>query len=137
MILCKHCGSSSYVKSGIIHGKQRYLCKACLKTYRLGDLRERYTQEQRLKVLKMYLEGVGIRSIERLENVPNSLIIKWIRKYANILRQKLLSTPIPNDIKDIQILEVDELFSYIQKNKTKHTYGLLLIGLEIKLLTLK
>ena len=49
----------------------------------------------------------------------------------------LVSTPIPDDIRDIQILEVDELFTYIQKKETKPTYGLLLIGSEIKLLTLR
>ena len=50
MVLCKHCGSSNSVKSGLVHGKQRYTCKDCCKTYRLGDGRERYTDEKRLKV---------------------------------------------------------------------------------------
>ena len=85
----------------------------------------------------MYLEGIGIRSIERLENIPNSLIIQWIRKFSKIIRQKLIESTIPDDIKDIQILEVDELFTYIQKKETKPTYGFKLIGSEIKLLTLK
>ena len=80
MVLCKHCGSSNSVKSGLVHGKQRYTCKDCCKTYRLGDGRERYTDEKRLKVYHMYLEGVGIRSIERLEKVSSPLIIQWNKK---------------------------------------------------------
>ena len=135
--LCKHCGSSEKVKNGYVGGKQRYKCKGCGKSYRDGDLREKYTNEQRLRVIKWYLEGVGIRSIERLENVPNPLIIKWIRKFSKILRQKLNETKIPDDVKDIQIIELDELFSYCQKKLTKSTYGLLLIEHELKLLTLK
>ena len=114
--LCKHCGSDKRVKNGYVQGKQRYKCKECSKTYREGDLREKYSNEKRIRVIKWYLEGVGIMSIERMEGVPNPLIIKWIRKFSKILRQKLNETPIPEDIKDIQIIELDELFSYCQKN---------------------
>ena len=76
-------------------------------------------------------------SIERLEGVPNPLIIYWIRRFSNILKDKLKKVNVPKDIKDIQILEIDELFSYCKKKQTKSTYGLLLIESEIKLLTLK
>ena len=137
MIKCKDCGRGNGVKNGYVEGKQRYKCKDCNKTYRTGDLRERYDSDKKLKVLLMYLEGVGIRTIERLENVPNPLIIKWIRKFSEILRQKLNETKIPDNAKDIQIIELDELFSYCQKKLTKSTYGLLLIESEVKLLTCK
>jgi transposase-like protein len=134
---CKHCGSVNSIKSGVIKGKQRYKCNDCKKTFREGDLREKYTNEKRMNVIKWYLEGVGIMSIERREGVPNPLIIKWIRKFAKILRQKLDETVIPENMKEIQIIEIDELFSYCQKKLTESTYGLLLIGSEIALLTLK
>lgn len=136
-IKCKHCGEIKAVKNGYVQGKQRYECKGCGKTFREGDLRERYTNEQRLRVIKWYLEGAGIMSIERMEGVPNPLIIKWIRKFSKILRQRLNEVEIPDDAKKIQIIELDELFSYCQKKLTKSTYGLLLIGSEVKLLTLK
>ena len=134
---CKHCGSDKKVKNGYVQDKQRYKCKDCGKTYRAGDLREKYTNEQRLRVIKWYLEGAGIMAIERMEGVPNPLIIKWIRKFSKILRQRLNETEIPKNAKDIQIIELDELFSYCQKKLTKSTYGLLLIGGEVKLLTLR
>jgi transposase-like protein len=137
MTRCKHCGGDSAVRNGFANGKQRYKCKDCSKSYRDGDLREKYGIERKLRVISMYLEGVGIRSIERLEKIPNPLIIKWIRRFSYILRQKLNQTKIPDDAKDIQIVELDELFSYCQKKLTKSTYGLLLIESEIKLLTLR
>jgi transposase-like protein len=137
MVICKHCGCDISVKNGYVKGKQRYKCKNCSKTYREGDEREKYTNEQRLKVLKWYLEGAGIMSIERMEGVPNPLIIQWIRKFSKIIRQKLNETIIPENAKEIQILELDELFTYCKKNSTKSTYGLLLIGSEIKLLIWK
>jgi transposase-like protein len=136
-MLCKHCGSEDAVKNGIILGKQRYKCKGCGKTYREGDDRERYTNDQRLRVIKWYLEGAGIMSIERMEGVPNPLIIKWIRRFGTILRNKMNEARIPDDIRDIQILELDEMFTYCKKNATASTFGLLLIGSEVRLLTLK
>lgn len=136
-ILCKHCGKDNAVKNGHVRGKQRYECKACGKTFRVGDLREKYTNEKRLRVIKWYLEGAGIMSIERMEKVSNPLIIKWIRKFSKILRHQLKEVKIPDDAKKIEIIELDELFSYCQKKLTKSTYGLLLIESEVKLLTLK
>ena len=65
--------------------------------------------------IRWYLEGVGIMSIERMEGVPNPLIIKWIRKFSKLVRQRLDSVKIPEETKDIQILELDELFSYCKK----------------------
>jgi transposase-like protein len=115
MVKCKHCSSEKRVNNGFVGGKQRYKCKTCGKTYRVGDLREKYTNEKRLQVIKWYLEGAGIMSIERMEGVPNPLIIKWIRKFSKIVRQKLNEARIPDDAKDIQILELDELFSYCKK----------------------
>ena len=135
--ICKHCGNSERVKNGYVQGKQRYKCKECGKTYREGDLREKYTNERRLRVIKWYLEGAGIMSIERMEGVPNPLIIKWIRKFSKILRARLNEAQIPEDAKKIEIIELDELFSYCQKKLTKSTFGLLLIESEVKLLTLK
>ena len=137
MILCKYCCGKNYVKNGIVKKKQRFLCRDCNRTFREGDNREKYSNDKRLKVIRSYLEGVGIMAIERLENVPNPLIIKWIRNISNIMRKILNETKIPEEAKDIQILELDELFSYVQKKHKKSTCGLLLIGSEIKLLTLK
>lgn len=134
---CKHCGGDKCVKNGMVQGKQRFECKQCGRTFREGDLRERYTIDHKLRVIKWYLEGVGIMSIERMEKVPNPLIIKWIRKLSKLLRQKLNETEIPEDVRQVQIIELDELFSYCQKKLKESTYGLLLIGSEIKLLTLK
>ena len=63
---CKHCGSKKRVKNGYVQRKQRYKCKDCNKTYRADDLRERCSNEKRLRVIKWYLEAVGIMSIEGL-----------------------------------------------------------------------
>ncbi|MBN8523518.1 MAG: hypothetical protein J0M23_06680 [Rickettsiales bacterium] len=58
----------------------------------------------------MYLDGLGIKSIERLEAVSNLLIIYWIRHFSELIRKEIKTTYVPNKLEDIEILEVDELF---------------------------
>ena len=72
-----------------MQGKQRFKCKNCNKDIREGDLREKYNNNKRMRVSKCYLEGLGIRTIERLEGVSNPLIIKWIRNFAKELKFRL------------------------------------------------
>ncbi len=90
-----------------------------------------------MKVLKMYLEGMGIKAIERLEGVPNPLIIYWIKHYTDILRSILDTTEFPKQLSKIEILEMDELYSFVKKRETGSTFGLLWTETGIKLLILK
>ena len=113
---CRHCGSCSVVKFGIVANKQRYKCKDCGKSSRENDRRIKYSPQKKLKVLKMYLENVGIRSIERLEGVPNPLIIRWIRNSASIISE-LSKSSSTRKIENVEVLEVDELYSFIKKTQ--------------------
>ena len=56
-----------------------------------------------------------------MEEVSATLIVYWIRKMGSMLREKIESTKVPEKAKDVEILEVDELFSYCQK-KTSRVY---------------
>ena len=137
MNYCKFCGHDRLVKNGFQLSRQRYKCKQCGRSMVEGDRRIRYDNDKKIKVLKMYLEGVGIRSIERLEGVSAPLIIKWIRQTSTIIQRKLAESMPQGDAKNIQILELDELFSYCQKKRERSMYGLLFIESEIALLTLR
>lgn len=139
---CKRCGSGNYVKNGYVLGKQRYKCKECSYNYIDGDERQKYRIKDRLKVLKLYLENCGIRTIERLTGVRNSQISKWIMEAAEDIRKELAKGRNSIDsLEDISILEIDELCTYIKKAQgmaeTIPSYGLLLIGTKVKLLILK
>ena len=116
MILCKHCGSEDIVKDGQVKKKQKYLCKSCEKTFRVGDERQKYTLEQKIRAIKLYTDGVGMMTIERNEGVSTPLLIHWIRGFGGILRKAIAAVKIPDDAKKIEILEMDELFTYYQKN---------------------
>lgn len=135
---CKGCGGIELVKNGSTrHGVQRYKCKGCGSSYGDGDRRLKYGLEKRLKIINMYLEGIGIRSIERLEGVSNPLIVYWIRHFSSLIRKELSRIPIPDTPQNISILEVDELFTYYKKRPSEHMYGLLLTEMGIKLLISK
>lgn len=141
-VSCKSCGSSQRVKNGFIQGKQRYKCKSCGMNYVPGDKRVKYSEKDRLKVLKLYLENCGIRSIERLTGIHNSLISHWIRDSAAQIRRRLLQASEEiSSPESLEIMEVDELCTYIKKDlrteESSPSYGLLLIGSQVKLLTLR
>lgn len=117
-IICKYCSGSKNVKNGFVHGKQRYKCKECNRTFREGDDRENYSEEFRMEAIQWYLEGAGIRTIERRMKVSNVLVLKWIRKFASIVKEKIkIASDNIETTKDIQILEIDELTTIVKKRK--------------------
>ena len=65
------------------------------------------------------------------------MIINLIRAFSKKLQEKLQNQKVNEDIRNIEILEIDELFTYVKKKLPESTYGLLLIGTEMKLLILK
>jgi hypothetical protein len=65
------------------------------------------------------------------------MVINLIRTFSKKLQEKLHNQTVNEDIRNIEILEIDELFTYVQKKLPESTYGLLLIGTEMKLLILK
>ena len=107
-ITCKFCGKSHYKKYGFLGNKQKYKCKECGRVFVIGDNREKYPYNKKLKVIRMYLDGVGIRNIERLEHISTPLILKWIKGASKIIKDKLINTEVPNKLENIEIVEIDE-----------------------------
>ena len=67
---CKGCNGTNLIKNGKKQlGVQRYKCKNCKSSYIEGDKRFKHSKEKRRRILEMYLEGMGIRSIERLVSI--------------------------------------------------------------------
>jgi transposase-like protein len=116
---CRHCGGIDLVRFGIVSGKQRFKCKDCGRSTRENDGRVKYPPGKRLRVLKMYLENVGIRSIERLEDVPSSLIIKWIRRSAEFMSELLMVSAPAEKPEDVEIMEMDDLCSFVKKKQRR------------------
>jgi hypothetical protein len=76
------------------------------------------------QALHLYLEGLGFRSIGRILGVSNVSVLNWIRGFGkNVQALHAVS-------KEIEMVEVDEMHSYIGSKKTTVGYGLLLIDME-------
>ena len=72
--------------------------------------------------LHLYLEGLGFRSIGRILGVSNVSILKWIRAFGKQV-ESIRSE------QQIDVIEMDELHTYIGQKNTIAGYGLLLIGM--------
>ena len=136
-IKCKFCGNGSIVKNGFARSMQRYRCSKCYKNFISGDRRgtQKYNKDTRNMVIKMYLNNCGFRRISAILSIPLSTVFSWIKKAGKIVDEMVKNRDYEKET--IEILEMDELYTYIKKKKTKHEYGLLLIGTDSKMLHLK
>ncbi len=130
---CKFCRSRDKSKKGVVRGKQRYLCKNCNKTYIEGDKRLKYSEEIQFRAVEMSLNNCGQRVIGRLLSVPYQYVGRWIKKYKEIIEIKAKKKP----KRKVEIMELDELWTYVKKKGSTQGYGLLWIESSAKLLILK
>lgn len=120
---CCQCGSVNYRKNGLTRGKQRYLCKDC--GYNFTNVHGRgYSPEVQIQALKLYAENMGIRSIARFLEVDPSTVMLWVRNEGQKL-MKRLQQAVPKSIDGMDIIEIDEMWHYTQKNSGNSGYGLL------------
>jgi transposase-like protein len=117
---CPKCNSDQIRKDGVVNEKQRYLCKKCY--YHFTVLERGMPKEIKRQAIELYLEGLGFRSIERILKVSNVSIMKWVKKLGieldNIRRR---DKP--------EIVEMDEMHTYVEGKKTTVGSGLLLIDI--------
>ena len=118
MDCCPKCKSKNFRKDGIVKSKQRFLCKDCL---------HRFTVEYKGKpdkikrdALILYLEGLGFRSIGRFLKVSHVAVFNWIKEFGEKLEEF-------RNTGDIEVVEIDEMHTYIGSKKAIHGFGLLLI----------
>lgn len=123
---CPHCQSENTKRHGKDRNKnQRYRCLDCKKTWidappnPLG--RMNLPMRQAIQCLKMLLEGMSIRSCERLTGVNRNtlcdLIVNVGERCNAFLKSKLRGLSVKN-------LEVDEVWSFVGcKERTKERMG--------------
>ena len=68
----------------------------------------------------LYLEGLGFRSIGRFLKVSHVSIYNWIKGFGKKIEDIRSAT-------EIEVIELDEMHTYIGTKKTTAGYGLLLI----------
>ena len=120
---CPKCQGGEKVRAGLNAGKQRYKCKACGCHY-TRSTRKGYFVRRKNKAIQLYLEGLGFRAIGRLLNVSNVTVLNWVREAGKALTPAEVETSMETP----HLLELDELWHYIQKKTDNAGYGLLLIA---------
>lgn len=120
MVICPKCGCGDCRKDGIINGRQRHKCKSC--GYRHTVQHVGKSAAIKRQALELYLEGLGFRSIGRFLKCSHVAVYNWIKAFGNAAED------IKSD-KAIEVVEIDEMHSYISTKKTSAGYGLLLIDM--------
>lgn len=120
MLFCPKCSHDISIKSGKINGKQRYKCKSCSYHYTVLQRIGSGSKEQKRQALELYLEGLGFRSIGRFLKFSHVSVFNWIKVFGKELED------IKSD-KQIRVVEMDEMHSYVGNKKTIAGSGLLLI----------
>lgn len=65
--------------------------------------------------MRLYVEGNSQRAIGRILKIGQQTVANWISEYVD----KLPPAPVPAKLQDA---ELDELYTFLQKKKTKSTF---------------
>ena len=123
---CPNCNSLPKKHGKDRNGNQRFRCLACGVTYiepkdkPLGSMI--LAEEKALMCLNLLVEGMSIRSIERITNVHRDTVIKLLETVG----EKCLKIQ-ENLIKNVKVVDVqaDEIWAFVgMKQKTANDYGL-------------
>jgi transposase-like protein len=78
------------------------------KTYGISS--SRTPPEIKANAIKLYLEGVGFRGIERLTGIAHSTVISWVNKLGVEIERLR-----PEMTEQVMTVELDEMWHFIQK----------------------
>lgn len=115
---CPKCKSTNFRKDGIVKGKQRFFCKECNYHFTVEKIGKSVNMKR--DALILYLEGLGFRSIGRFLKVSHVAVFNWIKSFGKAIDELRSS-------QEIEVVEIDEMHTYIGSKKTSFGYGLLLI----------
>ena len=129
--LCTRCGSSQFSKNGSYNGAQRYKCKSCMRYF--SDKPRKFTYQQKAKAIQMYLNNVGIRKIAKFTGCSASSVIDWIKILGKQISDQLQDNAKKATSQMPDIIEMDEIYTFVKKNSKGQLYGLLIVGEQVGL----
>ena len=113
---CPYCQSQErQVKNGLNpSGSQRYRCQPCQRTYTPGPALNGYDEQTRLRAVQLYADGLNLRRIGRVLGVHAQSVTNWVNEHI----AQLPAEPVPPSP---EVVELDELFTFVGEKKTKST----------------
>lgn len=110
---CPGCGGTGLIKRGSKAGHQRYRCRACGRYS--TDSQPRFSAQTKAMAIEMYMNSMGIRAIGRVLGASPATVLNWIRKEHAAMQHKLAQAA-PTDTGTPDIIEMDEIYTYVKKN---------------------
>ena len=129
---CTRCGSHHHRKNGTSHGVQRYVCKACGCYF--SDRPRKFSYADKQRALDMYLNNVGIRKVARFMGASPALIVRWIKAFGTQVSHQLQQAAESVEATVPDVIEMDEIYTFVQKNSSAPSYGLLIVADKVVLL---
>ncbi len=115
---CPDCKSTHIRKNGHRRGKQNHICVNCGRQFVSNpQIQPGYSDDTRIICLRMYVNGMGFRGIERVTGIHHTTIIRWVMAVG----QQLPDAYDPEDIPSVG--ELDELQTFVGSKKTKSGFG--------------
>src|SRR3954463_2089021 len=118
-LVCKHCGSGSFVRNGMAAGHQRYRCKTCGRNFTATPPRGKPPAMKALAVLLYGLGNVSQGMIAKPLGVSHVAVYKWIKAAGE-------EAPAPSTTAEDNIGQIDEMWHFVNGKKQ----GLALAGLR-------
>jgi insertion element IS1 protein InsB len=117
MPTCPECHSTHIRKNGKRRSKQNYICAECNRQF-LDDYTVRgYSDEVKRECLKMSVNGMGFRAIERVKGVHHTTVIHWLKQVGENLPDSYEPEQWP------EVGELDELETFVGAKKTRSGSG--------------
>ncbi|MDX1921063.1 MAG: hypothetical protein SFU25_10055, partial [Candidatus Caenarcaniphilales bacterium] len=106
---CPKCQSEETVKNGFLKEKQRFKCKKC--KFNFSTLKRRGKSET-IKSLAISIHAIGasFRATGKLLKVSAQSVINWVEKHVKELPAKSFE-------EDIKVIELDEMWHYLEKKR--------------------
>lgn len=116
MSKCPYCQATTRQnKAGLTDcGSQRFRCMHCQRKYTPEPKQHGYPESMRQQAIELYVDGVNLRRIARHLKVHHRTISLWVKDHV----AGLPAAPVPEEV---HTAELDELFTFIGKKKTKST----------------
>ena len=93
---CPECKSEHINKNGFRRGQQNHICVDCGRQFVEKAQNHRgYRDEVRRICLKMYVNGMGFRGIERVTGVDHTTVINWVKQVSEIIADAYEEEGIP------------------------------------------
>jgi len=120
---CPRCSSTNYCKDGIVKYRPRYKCRDCCFHCTVKKKSDVKSVDTGRMAFEMYLEGSGFRATGRILRISYGTVYQWIRKCGRHLE-------LPKRNEAVEVVEPDEMHTYVKRKKTANGYGLLLTDME-------